>query len=455
MAYQPNQYNNSNRSQNVNYNNRSDRGNYNNRSDKGNYNNRPEKGNYNNRSDKEREERRNYFTELNKSLIEWIFESVDVSKYNYKIFQNKQDLSQLLTGKHYLSGNYSGTNCFLTFTQHKGKYYSFLVERKMLSYSFEKINWDMLRITNINTMVDKAIYNGTVFNGVYFSKGDTHRFTVTDIYRFKGTDYSAVDLKLKLSEVRSYLERIGSQLLETDKKNSNSSKISLDIDVNQIYDMFEFDEVINTKLHNNTTMVRGICFYPNKSGTKLIFNYDHHPNILNNNNPQKNRRIENNDHGSDNNSHKVSQNNSQPKVQKNNIYTNSDTNKYKLTTRYYTAREKEEDGSDKVIKAILRMEPTDLPDNYDMYCVQRVGKNKLKKQKRDIAYISNLTKSKWARSLFDTDIKPKLMNCIWRDKRRKWEPISLNTKAKFPTIASKIDEDLIEIEESDDETDYE
>src|SRR5690606_8011954 len=103
----------------------------------------------------------------------------------YTILQSKADLSNnMLSNRYYLSGNYSGNNCFLVFTKHDGRYYSFLVDRKMLAYSYDKIDWSKLRITNVNTMVDQSIYDGTIFDGIYFSRGDISKFTITDIYRF-------------------------------------------------------------------------------------------------------------------------------------------------------------------------------------------------------------------------------------------------------------------------------
>ena len=398
------------------------------------------------RSDRERDDRKKFFMELNRSLIEWIFESVDVGKYNYKILKTEAELSSLLTNRYYLSGNYSGNNCFLVFTKHKGKYHSFIIERKMLSYSIDKVDWDTLRITNVNAMVDQAIYDGTIFDGIYFSRGDISKFTITDVYRFRGADYAVRDIKLKLAEIRAYLERIGSQIVPAQKQNN---RVNIEISVNQLHDILDFDDVVNNKLHNNQTMVRGICFYPEQSGTKLIFNYDHHPNILANHpangvKPQKvrvNKLDDSNNSGSEGSTHSKPQ--------------NSGDVRRKLTKTYYTAIDRIENGSDIEIKAILRMEPTPVPDNYDLYCVERISSNKLKKQKRDIAYVPDVEKSKWLRELFVNNSKPKLMNCVWRDDRRKWEPMSVNETAKFPTLASQLDKHLIAMEESDSESDFE
>lgn len=454
------------------------------------------KGNARTQSDNSRsdnrfsqEERKKYFAELNKSLVEWIYDSIDISKYNFKMLKDESDLSNILTNKYYLSGNYSGVNCLLVFTKLKGKFYSFVVERKMLSYSVDKIDWENLRITNVNVMVDQAIYNGTVFDGIYFSRGDVCRFTITDAYRFKGSDYSVIDLKLKLNEFKCYFERIGSQINRTGEQNK---RITVEIDINQIYDIFDFDNVINTKLHTGGTMPRGICFYPEKSGTKLIFNYDHKPNILfssNNNDIDNDNNHNNNDNNDNNNDNNYNNRNKLRESTKssrsdnsddfdnnknNNQNNNSNKNnnsinisqksknigtRLKLHKTYYTAinnnNNNNTDPKNNEIKAVLSMSSTSIPDNYELYCVERIDTNKIRKQKRDIAYIPDAEKSKWLRSLFDQDTKPKLMNCVWRDERRKWEPISINTSAKIPTLSSKLDEYLIEVEESDSESDFE
>src|SRR5690606_6633742 len=95
----------------------------------------------------------------------------------------------------------------------------------------------------------------------------------------------------------------------------------------------------------------------------------------------------------------------------------------KLKKKYYTSIEN--NSKNKVITAVLMIQSTHIPDNYELYCFERVGKNRLKKQKRDIAYIPNAEKSKWLREVFINDTKSKLVNCEWRDDRRKWEPMSI------------------------------
>lgn len=431
------------------------------------------------------EERKKYFAELNKSLVGSIYDSIDISKYNFKMLKDESDLSNILTNRYYLSGNYSGVNCLLVFTKLKGKFYSFVVERKMLSYSVDKVDWDNLRITNVNVMVDQAIYNGTIFDGIYFSRGDVCRFTITDAYRFKGSDYSVIDLKLKLNEFKCYFERIGSQINRTGEQNK---RVTVEIDINQIYDIFDFDNVVNTKLHTGGTMPRGICFYPEKSGTKLIFNYDHKPNILfsssekedekSNYNPNSNinpnSNLNSNSNPNSNSNTKSNPNkNTQNNLRGSNKSSRSDNSddsadntnnivkksknigmRLKLRKTYYTSKDNI-DSKNNEIKAVLSMVSTSIPDNYELYCVERIDTNKVRKQKRDIAYIPDAEKSRWLRSLFDQDTKPKLMNCVWRDDRRKWEPISINTSAKIPTLSSKLDEYLIEVEESDSESDFE
>jgi len=446
------------------------------------------------------DERRRFFAELNRSLVSWVYDSIEMSRYNFRMLKDVSDLSMLLTNRYYLSGNYSGVNCFLVFTKLKGKFYSFIVERKMLSYSIDKMDWDSLRITNINVVVDQAIYNGTIFDGIYFNRGDINKFTITDAYRFKGTDYSVIDLKLKLTELKYYFERLNTQVGRSNpngqngqnSQNAQNKRVSIEIDINKIYDVADFDSVINTKLHIDSTMPRGICFYPEKSGTKLIFNYEHRPNILNGapglikaapdrtsttpiaRSTGSNDPNDPNDPNDSNDSHdsqrsqrsydshrtsstkpdaKTMKTDKADKADKADKIDKSDTDKkrLKLTKTYYTSIQ---DTSGE-IKAVLGMTPTSTPDNYDLYCVERVGTNKLRKQKRDIAYIPDAEKSKWLRSLFSVDPKPKLMNCVWRDDRKKWEPMSVNTMAKLPSLSSKIDEHLVAVEESDSESEFE
>ena len=99
------------------------------------------------------------------------------------------------------------------------------------------------------------------------------------------------------------------------------------------------------------------------------------------------------------------------------------------------------------------MKATRIVDNYKMYAIEKVVENnvpRLKKYQLDIAYIPNIKKSKWCKDITVSSSKGSvLVKCIWKDDKRKWEPMEHVTDIKFPSDIDEIREKLIEIALSD------
>ena len=68
----------------------------------------------------------------------------------------------------------------------------------------------------------------------------------------------------------------------------------------------------------------------------------------------------------------------------------------------------------------------------------------------DIAYIADIEKSLWLRKVINQSPKKSVfVKCTWRDDKKKWEPLELNTKVKIPSLMEDVRHDLVEIEVSD------
>ena len=85
----------------------------------------------------------NYSSEEKKFLIDYIYSNINISKFKYKLLENYSDLSSFQeSSKFYVSANFSGSNCLMVFCKMKGKNYSFMVDRKTLSFNAEQIKYD-------------------------------------------------------------------------------------------------------------------------------------------------------------------------------------------------------------------------------------------------------------------------------------------------------------------------
>ena len=135
-------------------------------------------------------------------LIRYIYNTIDVSRFNYEMLKIESDMTRFNTATHYVSPNHLGKNCFLVFTKVGHKFYGFLVDKKQLSYNIDKVSTDMIEVIGCSADVDRLIYDGTIFDGIFTVIGRENRFAITDIYQFKGTDYTGVRLDMKLLEIK-------------------------------------------------------------------------------------------------------------------------------------------------------------------------------------------------------------------------------------------------------------
>ena len=201
--------------------------------------------------------------QFKKQLVDYVYSSVNISKFKYELLQYDSELSQLLKQKYFVSVNFSGSNCLLVFTKIKDKYHSYLIDRKTLSYDPSKIDITKVKTTNVKVKLDHSVYLGTIFDGIYIQTKDEKLFVITDIYLFRGEDFTNTHLDTKLLTIFSYLK---SNYDDDDKDNN------IILTVNKLFDFDKAGHLVNTVIPNmKNTFIRGICFYPEISGTKLIY----------------------------------------------------------------------------------------------------------------------------------------------------------------------------------------
>src|SRR6187397_2240950 len=64
---------------------------------------------------------------IKQQLINYIYSTVELSNFKYKIIEYESDLPLLLKQKYFVSANFSGSNCLLVFTKIHDKFCSYLV----------------------------------------------------------------------------------------------------------------------------------------------------------------------------------------------------------------------------------------------------------------------------------------------------------------------------------------
>jgi len=344
------------------------------------------------------------------SLINFIFNNVNLSKFRYDILQYESDLPKLLQQKYFVSANFSGSNCLLVFCKIRDKYHSFLVDRKTLSYNVNKINFDNVKIFNIKVKLDVEIYKGSIFDGIYIQTKKGKTFVITDVYMFKGNNFTASQIDSKILSVLSYLKS---------NYNYDDPSNTLCLTVNRLYKLDEIETLIKTDIPKlKDFIIKSICFYPNISGTKSIFRLDNEkcePKFQ----PKFRQEY-------------VKHEFVKPETLENaEMIPNIETvHNVETTKQVYTPKKNK--------KYVFDMRKTNTTDVYMLNIVDPVmknGKKQLKLIKVGIAYIPNIERSKWCKEMTESRDNI-LVHCEYHKDKYKWEPKSLAEDAQKPSLVS-------------------
>lgn len=370
-------------------------------------------------------------------LINYIYSTVELSNFKYKIIEYEADLPLLLKQKHFVSGNFSGSNCLLVFTKIRDKFYSYLIDRKTLSYNQNQVNPENVKLYPVTLRLDNSIYDGSIFDGILIHDPVTkaRTFIITDIYTFRGKNMLTDKIQYKIMNLVAYLKAN----LQVDDKMNN-----LNVTVNKLYEL----ENIETLLKDIPTMknynIKGLSFYPEMSGTKLIF-------MLDNNVKTKEETNLMNTSNISNKLNNYNANNSTNIHKSNNNYKN--TGSSKTNVRYICT-------SGEPVYATFELKKTKDSDVYKLYLLESetrdgAGKTILKSKKMGIAYIPTATCSALCREAFSKNVDSRvLMKCMFISAKNKWEPVSIDTTSLYPTNIAEIEKKLDILEESCSDDEY-
>lgn len=393
-----------------------------------------------------KENDRTNYTKQN--CIDHIYNSVDLSRFKYRLLEFKPELDIFKKEKFFVSPNYSGSNCLLIFAKIKDKYHQFLVDRKSISYNRKKVNFDQVKLTFINLKLDVNIYKdrGSIFDGIFVQNKNNKIFIVTDIYMLKGQDMTNTKLDTKLLQLSTYLD---SKYNKTDRDND------FKLMVNELTDLKDIDTLINKTIPEaKDFLIKGICLYPEYPGSKKlddetelgikrIFMFDN-----------KSRETNTNDYSNQNQNQNQNRNFSQRSdTQRNKLsdspglaYQKSDTKIKSMDPQIIIPTHKKVEKQIYIPKSgsldtnyIFEMKKTETVDVYNLNIGEptiKDGKQLLKKIKVGLAFVSGLERSKWCQNIIEENNGKVLVHCKFHDEKQKWEPIGV-ADAKRPSLATE------------------
>lgn len=205
---------------------------------------------------------------IKRRLIDSIYRTVPIDRFKYELLQKEEDLDKLLKTKYLIAPHFSGTNALLCFFEINHRRYSFIVDRTTIPYLWSKIDYDKVDLETVSITIDHSIYQGTVFDGVVHSsyndskKGNHKTFIINDIYLLRGESYIDIPLSKKMFYTAKYLN---SNYVE------GRSKDQLSLTANRLRPAIELSILKRQIPKIKAFHVRGVCFYPEISGTKQIF----------------------------------------------------------------------------------------------------------------------------------------------------------------------------------------
>lgn len=383
-----------------------------------------------------------YSHEEKEMFIKYIFSNVDLSRYRYKLIDTESDLNSF--GDYSsddsiksFSANFSGSNCLLVFCRLREYNYSFFVDRKTLSYNLAQIDYDNLNIIPAYIKLDSSVYKGTILDGTYIfnNRKKETMYMITDAYMFRGLSMITERLKLKLMRVSSYIEE------------NLSEETKIQLYVSKLYELKDIKTAIEVDFPKiKEPHIRGLCFYPNTSGIRLIYVFPEttHAPISTTHTPAHTPTPA----PLPSPSIKITT----PKPEPEPRLSPTTVPEHDITGKVsYVALVEEE------ISAVLEVKKTGTNDVYKIYMVEEEthGKKKLlKRKKMGIAYIPDKETSILCRNIINKNVSGKaLFKCIFNTEKNKWIPREECTTQKLPDKFSCLDGKLTTYIESDSEGD--
>ncbi len=422
---------------------------------KHNYNNKPnyQNQNYNQNYNKHYEKKENNYENNNEysndninilikeSILDYLYNRIEIGDHKYTIIRNVGDIYELKNDRYYVSGNSCGINSIIIFMKKNNNYYSYLIDRRSISYNRQTLNKAKVRFTEIKLSVDLKIYDGTIIDGILIDndankislknnivnlnmeinavgKNENSKmlFMITDVFVLNGKSIINMNYKKKMYLMNDIINKY----VENNNKNNIELFISQPYELNQISSLFQENIHNNNKKYN----IKGIAFYPELSGSKLIYIFDKNDEKIKEELLKGVENIDNNAFNLEEETGDKDLNNIDKKI----IY------KYEI----------KDIENIKEIIINLEMKKTLINDVYKLYAIFNY-KNKYIKKKIGIAYIPTFILSLKCKNLF-LNKENIIMKCLLFN--NKWIPLEESDVNKIDIInldtRFKIIEEILE-----------
>jgi hypothetical protein len=312
--------------------------------------------------------------DIKSKVIDYLYNTLNLSKYRYVMLNNIQKLTFLQDNEHYVSPNYKGHNYFLIFMIINNKNICVLIDRKKLSYHKNQLELYHIYITKIIVNTKAPIFTGTIFEGKVIQKNNNFYFLIQDCFCLMNKKI----IDMEINEKMSYLN-------DVIKENFTGNNIcyNFNFKLNKLYKYADIENLIYNIIPNCGINSNGLIFYPKISGIVVLF---------------IDKKVEKINIESNQNEQIISR--SFDLIYNFKEFLNSRTYSYEKETK----------------KKILFIKKTDIPDVYNLY-------EKKDMPKLGIAHIPNLKISHYCQKHITTELIQ--CTCIYSNKFQKWIPLQI------------------------------
>ena len=308
------------------------------------------------------------------NIIDYLFNTIDISKYRYNLLENITQLNFLKLNEHYISPNFKGSNYFAIFNKYNNIPYCAFIDKKNLSYHREKIDIKKIPIFKVKINTSPSIFRGTIID----CKLNKNIMIIKDCFQMMGN----MIIDMDMCEKMLYIDSI---IIEQFQKNYSNN---FTFKINKLYKNNMLHELITNIIPKCSIDIQGLIFLPKQSGVSIIF-IDKNTQIVDIKSDASNASNISNTSNTSNTSYHI--------IHDLKNFLLSRTYAYELTG----------------VKKNLMVERTDIMDVYNVY----ENTNKL-----GIAHIPNMKISQYC----NENIKEKeLCQCVFYNNFNKWIPLKL------------------------------
>ena len=349
-------------------------------------------------------------------IIDYLYDHVEINHQRYSILKNASEIYDLRNKQFYISANSCGINSFIIFMKHNSEYYSYIVDRRSISYNRHTVNKNNVKMFEIKLKVDEKYYNGTILDGIWMDNlglnNSTIHFMITDVFMLFGKSTMIQNYASKMFTLHNLMN-------ELPKDVKYKLYVSRPYNLNDAKSLFTEYIYPNIKNFN----IKGITYYPECSGTKLIYLFDkedeQYKNLLFANSEIK----------------------TEIKLNEPEEITSNQKRVYKFELIDFEYSEK--------VTHTFEVLKTDTPDVYKLYSFFQTTNNN--KKFIGIAYIPTYNDSLKCKTLF-LNSNTLIMECVFYPMKGKWIPNCISENQKIDIINKsefiKVQEEIVEIVEN-------